>query len=447
MTKVSIVITGVINSALILFNSFFLIIIIVITMAVISVETTLLLFCFFAVVYYLIAYLVKKRLKINSGRIAQSQTSVAKIIQESRGAARDIILDNLQSYTLMQYVKHDKNWRRAAVSNIFIAGTPRYLFETLALLAIVGVVLFSLEREIDLLSIIPLLGTIVIVAQRLLPVAQQAYNAWVQMRGSHGALSDVVDILSKENNQEVTNHSNTGLKFTKDIELKNIEFSYDSGIRILNGINVNILKGEVIGIVGITGSGKSTLVDLIMGLIKPTKGDVAIDGVPLSENKYSGWYNMISHVPQEIFLSDATIKENIAYGKNISDIDIERVKDTLKLVHLYEFIESLPDQLNTIIGERGVRLSGGQKQRLGIARALYKDANLLVIDEGTSALDVETEKRVLQNIHHTCEELTVIMIAHRLETLKNCDRILVVDHGKVEKIINSPDIKSFCEAS
>ena len=225
------------------------------------------------------------------------------------------------------------------------------------------------------------------------------------------------------------------MRFEKTIEASEISFRFsDSGSLVLKNINLTIPKGSCIGIVGTTGSGKSTLIDILMGLLPPTSGSVRVDGVMLEPETLPQWFDRITHVPQSIFLSDAPILNNVAFGKKADQIDRHRVEWAIEKAQLREFLEQLPKGLDTVVGERGVRLSGGQRQRVGIARALYQDAELITLDEATSALDSATEEKVMEALNELGEGLTVIIIAHRLSTLKHCDLVIKLQNGEVVAI-------------
>ena len=302
------------------------------------------------------------------------------------------------------------------------------------LIALLGLLL-SLQRD-ESLFVITILGTLAFGFQRLLPSLQQIYASWASINSVASGVEQVLDLL----NQPLQSHSliqnNQPLQLRNCIEVSSLRFQYDeSSPLVLSGVDVKINRGEKIGIMGITGSGKSTLVDLLMGLLDPTSGQIFIDGLDLHDfnhpERLFQWRASIAHVPQAIFLSDSSIADNIAFGLPRDMINYSRVIKAAKQARIHDFIESSPQGYDTFVGERGVRLSGGQRQRLGIARALYKQAKVVILDEATSALDNETEASVMDSIHQLDSKLTVVIIAHRLNTLSKCDRVIRLDKGFV----------------
>lgn len=280
---------------------------------------------------------------------------------------------------------------------------------------------------------LPILAMLALGAQRLLPIMQQLYGNWSVVMGSKAALAEVLALLDQPLPIQAGLAEPASLSFRESIRFDNVSFQYGSqSSLVLNSVDFTIAKGSRVGIIGSTGSGKSTVLDLLMGLLDPTNGRILVDGKPINAEHRRAWQRTIAHVPQSIFLVDASITENIAFGIPIEFIDIARVHDAAKQAQAVDFIESLPLRYDHIVGERGVRLSGGQRQRIGIARALYKQASVLVFDEATSALDNETEYAVMEAINGLSDDLTLIVIAHRLNTLKNCDVIIKLNAAKVE---------------
>ncbi len=266
----------------------------------------------------------------------------------------------------------------------------------------------------------------------MLPAMQQAYNAWAVISGSFVSFQDTIELLDQPMPQDALEPAPEPLAFESEIRLDNVRFRYaEESEWVLDGVNLTIPKGARVGFVGSTGSGKSTLMDLLMGLLEPTEGQILVDGEPITGRRTRAWQRTIAHVPQAIYLSDATLAENIAFGLRHKEIDLERVRRAANQAQIAQYIESDPQGYDAVVGERGVRLSGGQRQRIGIARALYRRADVLVLDEATSALDNETEQSVMEAIENLDRSLTVLLIAHRLTTVRNCDVIVEVKNGRV----------------
>jgi len=322
--------------------------------------------------------------------------------------------------------------QRAGAGNAFMSQAPRFLMEAIGMVIIAIFVLVLSNKPGGVAAAFPLLGMLALAAQRLLPLIQQVYGNWSVVAGSRAVLTDVLALLDQPL-PELANQAETeSLAFVNAISLQNISFRYgDTTPWVLDEINLTIPKGARVGFVGSTGSGKSTVIDLIMALLEPSNGVLMVDDKIITAENRRAWQRNIAHVPQAIFLADTTIAENIAFGTPSDQIDYERVRLAAKRARIDEFVESYPDGYAAIVGERGVRLSGGQRQRIGIARALYKQASVLVFDEATSALDTETEFSVMQAIDDLADDLTIIMIAHRTTTLKKCDVIFKLDQGQV----------------
>jgi ATP-binding cassette, subfamily B, bacterial PglK len=269
-------------------------------------------------------------------------------------------------------------------------------------------------------------------AQRLLPALQQGYGAWVSIAGSQASVAKTVELLDQPLPAEASLPAPTPLPFRESVRFNSVRFRYTSDDPwVLDGFNLTIQKGARIGFVGSTGSGKTTALDLLMGLLTPTEGELLVDGELVTGNRVRVWQQSIAHVPQNIFLADATLSENIAFGVTHEATDPDRVRRAARQAQIADFIESRPEGYNATVGERGVRLSGGQRQRIGIARALYKQARVLVFDEATSALDTATEQSVMDAIEGLNRDLTIVLIAHRLSTVRRCDTIVQLEHGRV----------------
>jgi ATP-binding cassette subfamily B protein len=345
-----------------------------------------------------------------------------------------VLLDGNQEFYCQIYKNADSALRRAQGKSMFIGASPRYVTEALGMLLIAGLA-YSLAHQSDgIAKAIPVLGALALSAQRLLPVLQQAYSSWIQIASSQASLRDTLELLD----QPLPNYLNQPkmrMPFNRSIALKKIEFQYEKkNTYVLKGLSLTIPKGGRIGFIGETGSGKSTLLDIVMGLLSPTRGVIEVDGQIITPDNKGAWQENIAHVPQVIYLTDSTIEENIAFGVPRNKIDQSRVKRVAQQAQISNIIESWPNQYQTFIGERGVRLSGGQRQRIGIARALYKQANIIIFDEATSALDSDTESAVMQAIDGLSNDLTLLIIAHRLTTLSGCNQIVELGNGAIKWI-------------
>lgn len=395
----------------------------------------------FGLIYAFIIRLTRKQLLINSQRIARESSHVIKALQEGLGGIRDVLIDGSQATYCQVYRNADLPMRRAQANNIFISLSPRFGMETLGMI-LIGVLAYSLAQQADgVAKAIPILGALAMGAQRLLPVLQQMYGAWTGIRGSQASLYDTLELLDQALPDYAEQPAAQPLIFNDSISLKQLGFRYNTQTPyVLKQVNLTIAKGSRMGFIGSTGSGKSTLLDIVMGLLQPTDGSLEIDNQVVTPLNNRAWQSHIAHVPQAIFLADTTIEENIAFGVSADKIDSKRVRQAAQQAQLAESIESWPNQYQTFVGERGIRLSGGQRQRIGIARALYKQADVIIFDEATSALDNETEQAVMQAIDSLSDNLTLLIIAHRLTTLKNCTQVVELGEGVIKRIGSYQDI-------
>jgi ATP-binding cassette subfamily B protein len=386
----------------------------------------------FGACYGIITWLSRRRLRSNSRRIASESTLVVKALQEALGGIRDVLLDGSQPVYCDLYRRADETFRRAQGDNVFISQSPRFSMEAIGMVLIAGLA-FGLSRHArGVTAALPMLGALALGAQRLLPAMQQAYGAWASIAGSHALLEDTLELLDQPLPIDALSPAPSRLSLRREIRFEQVRFRYtEEGPWVIDDLNLVISKGARVGLVGGTGSGKSTTLDLLMGLLRPNAGLISVDGKPLDSSSIRAWQASIAHVPQAIFLADRSLAENIAFGVPAGDIDRERVRRAAELAQIGEFVESMPEGLESLVGERGVRLSGGQRQRIGIARALYKEAGVLVLDEATSALDNSTERSVMDAIEGLSRELTIIMIAHRLSTVQRCDSIIELENGRL----------------
>jgi ABC-type multidrug transport system fused ATPase/permease subunit len=382
--------------------------------------------------YGLITAMTRHRLRRAGQRISYEHTQVIKAIQEGLGGIRDVLLDGTQPVYSAIYRKADRSLRLAQGDVAFVGGSPRFVMEALGMVLIAGLAYGVSRRAGGVAGALPTLGALALGAQRLLPLMQQAYSGWANVIGCQASLKEVLGLLDRPIAPELLSPMPKPLAFSREVRFSNVRFRYaPNGPWVLDDFNLTIPKGTRIGLVGSTGAGKSTALDLLMGLLMPTQGELLVDGEPVVGGRIRAWQNTIAHVPQSIFLADASLRENIAFGVPQSAIDLDRVKQAARRAQIAEFIESSPEGYDARVGERGIRLSGGQRQRIGIARALYKQASVLIFDEATSALDNATEQAVMDAIELLDRDLTILLIAHRLSTVRRCDCIVELGGGRV----------------
>lgn len=434
-------VTNVIMMVLTLISSSVMLIAVLAALLSLDPIISLVAFSGFGAIYGSIVWITRSRLMANSQRIASESTQVIKSLQEGLGGIRDVLIDGTQPTYCRIYRNADLALRDASANNAFISACPRYGMEALGMLLITALA-YTLAREPDgIAKAIPVLGALALGAQRLLPVLQQTYAAGTSIQGQHASLRDVLDLLDQKLPDYADLPPATPLPFRRHISLKQLAFRYSPHTPwVLRGVNLTIDKGSRVGFVGATGSGKSTLLDIVMGLLPPTEGILEIDGQCITMSNNRAWQAHIAHVPQAIFLSDSSIEENIAFGVPTDQIDHERVKQAASQAQIADLIATWPKQYKTLVGERGIRLSGGQRQRIGVARALYKQADVIIFDEATSALDTETEQAVMQAIGSLSKELTVLIIAHRLTTLQNCTQIVELGDSGISRVGTYQDI-------
>ncbi|SHF47974.1 HlyD family secretion protein [Modicisalibacter ilicicola DSM 19980] len=399
----------------------------------------------FSVAYFLLYRIVRRRLEKNGKTISEMQTKRFKLMGEGFGGIKDILLLGRQNIFSERFSIASRKFARSQGVNQAMSQVPRYAMELVAFGSVMLLVLYLLKAyEGDISEILPVLAVYAFAGFKILPSLQQIYRSFSLIKGNIAAFESIhqdlresyarsVDIENKKQQLEETSH----LHVKENIYIKDVSFFYpDKKEPALNSLNMLIPARKTIGIVGASGSGKSTTIDILLGLITPSSGEILVDDLPLSKGPQSdkrmrAWQNSLGFVPQTIFLSDSSIRENIAFGIPDEKIDQKKLEKAVELSHLEELLRQLPDGLETRVGERGVQLSGGQRQRIGIARALYHEADVLILDEATSALDNISEKLIMDAIHDFAGSKTIIMIAHRLSTVKQCDMIFLMEGGKV----------------
>jgi ABC-type multidrug transport system fused ATPase/permease subunit len=377
------------------------------------------------------------------GRLHQSGEDMMTALEqryrtaaEATGGIKDVKLMGLESSYQGQFQKSSIRAARALIRVGIMAELPRYVLEAITFGALLGLVLVLLFRnDGNIAGIVPTLGIFAFSVMRLLPALQQTYHALANIRGSTAAVDLIARDYVEARRMPAATADDTArsLPVNTALELKDIVFRYASANRpALAGLDLTIPARTTVGLVGGTGAGKTTLVDLILGLLTQNSGDVIVDGTPVTEANRRAWQNSLGYVPQSIFLTDDTVAANIAFGVPKDQIDRAAMERAARAAALHDFVMTdLAQGYETMVGERGIRLSGGQRQRIGIARALYRTPSLLIMDEATSALDNITERVVMEAVQNIRADTTIILIAHRLTTVKDCDRIFLMEKGRI----------------
>ena len=387
---------------------------------------------------FVIYTLTKKKIDIYAKERISVAGELNKHVMQGFFSAKDVkILDREENLIHQVYINLVKN-AEIGVFMKFIGGLPKFLFEFLVVCVFIVLVLSMIYLERNPLDIIMYLGVFAVASFRLIPGASRIFISLQEIKFRRTSVNLLSNELNAKDNSYVKKNTqqknfNQPIKFQRQINVKNLCFSYPTRKEFsLSEISMNIKKGESIGIIGETGSGKSTLINLFIGLLKPSKGKVEVDELNILSN-LSGWYKKIGYVPQSIYLMDDTIKKNIAFGLRDDDIDDVLIKKAVEKASLNTLLNNLPNGLETIVGERGIGLSGGQQQRIGIARALYRDPEILILDEATSSLDNTTEKKIMDSIELLKRKITLLIVTHRLSTVNKCDKIFFIDKGKITK--------------
>ncbi len=392
-------------------------------------------FLVFSIAYILLFSVVKIRLQKNGKIISEVYQSRFSLMNEGFGGIKDILLLGRDIDFIDRFKETGRKMAYSLGNNAALSQAPRYFIELVAFGSIILLVIYLfVTHNGELGLIIPSLTVYAVASVKILPAFQQIYSSIADIRANMAAFESIrPDLANSVNVKTPVNKNDKNILNPKSkISIENVTFKYNSKERFaLNDLNIEIPVKTVIGIVGPSGSGKSTLIDILLGLIRPEQGNLRVDDEIIDTQNMRSWQNNIGFVAQNIFLSDSSIAENIAFGVSKDEIEIKKVKKAIDLAHLTELVNGLKEGIYTQVGERGVQLSGGQRQRIGIARALYHGAEVLVFDEATSSLDGITEKMIMEAIHEFGGKKTIIMIAHRLKTVEKCDQIFFIDKGKL----------------
>ena len=393
---------------------------------------------FFLGVSYFFFTVTKNKIKFwgLEREIIDNQNS--KISVEAIGGIKEITLYGKQNFFIQLFQKN--NFRKQIINTYqnTIIQVPRFFLELVTIIGLTGFIAILIYRELDTTSLISILGVFVTASFRMIPSLNRIIASLQQIKFYRPSLDTVFEEYSGFENELSNNQEslNDKFKLKNTICLKDVSFKYEKSDKIiLDKISFDINKGECIGIIGESGSGKSTLIDIIVGLYSPVKGKIEVDNININLI-LSQWKGSIGYIPQSIFLLNDTILNNIAFGISENDINMKRVKSAINKAQLDQFVNSLPKTIQTNVGERGIQLSGGQKQRIGIARALYNDPDILILDEATSSLDTETEIEVMNSINKLKGLKTLILVAHRISTLENCDKIYKIKNGNISSLVS-----------
>ncbi len=429
-------------------NSTILLFILVLLLKINSIATVAILGLLLPI--FFIYYLFKDKIVLWGRQRALAQKGMMRVINHSLGGLKETLIIGCGDYFEDQMHHQSKSFTHAATSFGIFRFLPRVLTEPLMVTFLIGFIAISLFTQ-GTQNLIVSLGIFTTAAVRLMPVISHLLTEFSQVRNSKYSLNQLyldlkrieqqkigeplkpVDSLSKDGLSSPKHHEDQVMSFVNQIDLEDVTYRYPKAAEtVLQNISLTIKKGQSIALIGKSGAGKTTLVDIVLGLLIPEDGDIKVDGASIYKDLRS-WQNLVGYIPQSIFLIDDTIVRNVAFGVPDELIDLERLNKAIQAAHLTELVEQLPDGIQTVVGERGMRLSGGQRQRIGIARALYHEREVLVLDEATAALDSETESRVTEAIKSLSGTKTMIIIAHRLTTVQHCDCVYMLDKGRVVK--------------
>ena len=386
--------------------------------------------------YLFISLLFKRMLFLNSFQISQNEESRVKNIQESMGGIRETIISNMYNLFLNNFRKIDWAMNKAKIKNAAISILPSHLIMMIAMTSLTLLIFYKSFGDGSLVDSLPIIEGLILGAQKLIPQLQIVYTSWSKAQGNYKIVEEVLVVLNKvKSNIKIKNSLIQKMPFNKEISVKSLSFKHQNSKKnIFENVSFLIKKNNIVGISGDTGCGKSTLLDCVIGLLKPTNGSIKVDDVRLNKSNIKNWQKNISHVPQFIYLADLSVQENITFGLDESKIDRKKLVESCKIAEIYDFIKSKKNGFNYIVGEKGGKLSGGQKQRIGIARALYLEKELLILDESTNALDDNIEKKILNNLKKFRKDTTIVHITHKKSLVKYFDSHFVFSKNRFKRL-------------
>lgn len=432
LTEVGRVVGGIYLPSIILISKMVVSLFIIISLMFVNFYLSIILATIFSLTYLVIFIIFKKKIEIIGKKNSDAVYEKFKFVNESLRSFKLLKIHKIEFFFLNLFKESSKNFTKTNAKSLIISQSPRYLIETIAVSSVILIIIVILTINSGY-NIVPVIAIYAFAGLRLLPSFQEIYRSINLIKYHFPAYEKISNDLKLEISLDPIDKDTDKLKFKdfKNIYFKNVSFKYENQQNfVLDNISFQIPSKKTIGIIGKTGAGKTTLIDLFIGLLTPYSGKILIDDYNLISHK-SSWHNLISYVPQSPTILDGTILSNIAYGKNKDEIDQDTVTEVVKTSGLESFINSLPEGLDTYVGERGVKLSGGQIQRIALARSLYKKPKCLILDEATSSLDTKTESKIVESINHLANKITIVIIAHRFDTIKYCDEILELQDGKI----------------
>jgi len=415
-------------------NNIILISIVFIALIIVNPTFTLLVFLFFLINYFLVVFFFRNRVKRNSYNLAKLETAIIKLLREALQNIKIMIIHKLQNYYFDLFSDMKLKREKSFISNLSIASLPKIFMETTAIILISSIAFFIIYYEkSNFISLLPFFAIIALTGQKLLPIFQQLYFSYSALLSDSVSVKEVTEFYTNKENQIQKNENFEILTFNNSISFNNVCFDYGHHKFSINNISVTFKKGQKIGVVGKSGSGKSTFIDLLMGLIQPNKGNIKIDNSFLDLKNIPKWHSLIGHIPQSTFLNNETIYENIAYGFKKDQINLNLVNKIIKKLNLEDLISKMDSGYNTKVGEKGSNISGGQRQKIAFARSFYRDFEVLIIDEGTSSMDNLSEEAIFKELYKLTDK-TIFIVSHRLAFLKSCDQIIEFDNGKIKNV-------------